>query len=223
MSGKSSCYEKWSGCGIVDGMLNDTDRRYVEIVAEKIASDKTYSELATQFNVSVSTVKNAVSWGRTQGMFNKDLTEKLEHHIAEYRGLVAETEKLLQRRIKLEEEMYEHTRELLPATQFSFLMQRLEAQRERLMELEGVYKKSVNVQVKQDTRVLVLPSRVAPSEWEEMVSKFSGRRNESQRDLGRQARGWIDPTDGLYAAEISEDSAETEEIIGTYSEEGMGS
>lgn len=203
-------------------MLSLTDRRYTEIVSEKIASDKTHNELAKQFDVSVSTVKTAIQWGKEQGLFDSTLAEKLERHIAEYRGLVAETEKLLLRRIEAEEKLYRMTGELLPAAQFSFIMQRLETQREKLMELEGVYQKKVNVQIQQDNRVVVLPSRMNPQEWENAIAKFAGRRNESQKDLAIQGRAWINPADGLYAGQFAEeDSEENSAIDGTYTEEGL--
>jgi transposase-like protein len=113
--------------------------------------DVTIAELAVQFDVSDSTINRALAWGRRKGFFARSATDKLQEHIGELKAQIEwlESELKIAKKAQVTTDEKTGKRIKLPmaAHRIGMLSRELRETRALLMELEGVYKKTVALQV----------------------------------------------------------------------------
>lgn len=133
-------------------MLTNTERRNIEICTRHMDDqDITIAELAVKFGVSDSTVNRALAWGRRHGFFARSATDKLQEHIGELKKqidwLEAELKIAEASRIMRDEKTGRKFKVPMAAQRIGVILKELRETRALLMELEGVYKKTIALQV----------------------------------------------------------------------------
>ncbi len=119
-------------------MLSPARARYVAICAARIASPRaSREELAAQFDTTASTVDHAIDYGRSAGLFVRDACEKVTRHIAELQAVAGKLERVFNRLCRSERPQ---------GAWVAALARQLLDYRTRIMELEGLYKQTVNLQ-----------------------------------------------------------------------------
>ena len=140
----------------------------------------TYAQLAEKFSVSEGTVAGALKWGEENGVFRIDAQISVEQHILDVRDSIQKLEKRLDRALDLAEkfDQIEQTKtgprlKVMPSRHYILIFTELREQRMLLMELEGVYKKQLNISDMnvQNNNFFVLPRKMDASEWEDMAQK----------------------------------------------------
>lgn len=127
-------------------MLSPTKARYVQICERKASSGEANRQIADDFGVSERTIDTALAWGRRMGFFEKDVGEKLSERIAEVRNHLEYLESEL-RLIKRMARNRDGKRVPVPHRYTAVLSREIRETLALLLELEGIYKKSLNVSV----------------------------------------------------------------------------
>lgn len=157
-------------------MLTREQHRYVSICVDRIAGSS-QKELARKYTVSESTVKNAVAWGKENGLFETDLSIKLERHIQEFRSRLAKLDEWLHKEFARDEMVREKSGgyEALAAKQLVPIFEEIREHQTKIMELEGLYRQYVNIQNNdnREQNVFIIPQTVESTEdWQKVVEKF---------------------------------------------------
>jgi predicted transcriptional regulator len=149
-------------------MLSASQRRRVDICVAYKARDVTQAQLAKEFGVTVATVNSAIKWGRNSGLYEIDNAQQLEVRIAEVNEEISRLEKMAK-------VVYENAMEYMKnekkrrslITDFVPLIKEIREQRVLLMELQGLYRQNVNIQVEQtNNNILILPKPIDDmDEW----------------------------------------------------------
>lgn len=158
-------------------MLSAEHSRYVSMCIDKISSGETNKELARRYGVSESTVKNAVAWGRDNGVFDTDITVKLEKHIQAFRKRLAMLDEYLKSEFERNEKIRVSTDgfEALPSKQLIMIFQEIREHQTKVMELEGIYRQYVNVNQTNNNQqnVFIIPQAAESQEdWQELVKRY---------------------------------------------------
>jgi len=130
------------GIGIV---LTTAQKRYVDICITQKTTDKTNQELAKQFGVARSCIDRAIAWGREHGLYVPD-TDKLRDHILELRAVLDKLEFALERHFRQPSRKRGNAKWKPYATGIASLSNQILAYRTRIMELEGLYRNTLNLQ-----------------------------------------------------------------------------
>lgn len=132
-------------------MLTNTERRNIEICTRKIEKEEPNHVLADVWGVTERTICNALAWGRRKGFFARSATDKLQEHIGELKAQIGwlESELKIAKKAQVTTDEKTGKRVKLPmaAHRVGMLSRELRETRALLMELEGVYKKTVALQV----------------------------------------------------------------------------
>jgi DNA-binding Lrp family transcriptional regulator len=172
--------------------------RYITLCLEKMRSDSTYDQLAQKYGVSRSTVVKAVKWGEKNGVFRLDLQVNVEHHILAVRQEIARLEKRLGRLLDMAdeydgivEEEGKKVARFIPPVQYVRIFDELRQQRVLLMELEGIYRKQVNVMNVNETNnnIVVMPHIADRAEWDELVGRLGNKAPSEIRAVLEEAGG----------------------------------
>ncbi|MDD4986808.1 MAG: hypothetical protein PHQ43_13740 [Dehalococcoidales bacterium] len=133
-------------------MLTNSERRNIEICTRHMDDENiTIAQLAKQFGISDSTINRALAWGRRHGFFARSATDKLQEHIGELKKqidwLEAELKIAEAARVIRDEKTGKKIKVPMAAQRIGVILKELRETRALLMELEGVYKKTVALQV----------------------------------------------------------------------------
>ena len=132
-------------------MLTNTERRNIEICTRKIEKEEPNRILAEVWGVTERTIDNALAWGRRHGFFARSATDKLQEHIGELKKHIDWLEKELKiaeaARTFKNEETGKKVKAPMAAHRVGMLSRELRETRALVMELEGVYRKTVALQV----------------------------------------------------------------------------
>tara|TARA_Y100000310_G_C20657440_1_gene802732 strand:+ start:549 stop:1094 length:546 start_codon:yes stop_codon:yes gene_type:complete len=135
-------------------MLTRKQLQMIEILTWKKAHRATNDGTAAHFGIGVMMVMNAEKWAQRTGYFIVDTADVLEKHMAAIRKAIGEIEKELRiarqhSRIKITKgDGRTTTRRIpLPATTFNAIFGRWLEYNTRLMEIEGLYRKVLNVNI----------------------------------------------------------------------------
>ncbi len=132
-------------------MLTNTERRNIEICTRKIEKEEINKVIAEAYGVTERTIDSALAWGRRHGFFARSATDKLQEHIGELKKqidwLEAELKIAEAARIIRDEKTGKKIKVPMAAHRVGTLSRELRETRALLMELEGVYKKTVALQV----------------------------------------------------------------------------
>ena len=131
--------------GELFSVLTPTQKRYVDICTYKIAhAEIANKDIAEVFDIAPRTVDLAIAWGKRHELFRRAATDKINHHIQEIRAHLKWLESEL--RILKRSTRHEGKRIPLPAAQIRAISAELRETRVVLMELEGIYRKTLNLQ-----------------------------------------------------------------------------
>lgn len=143
-------------------MLTNTERRNIEICTRKIEKAEPNRILAEAWGVTERTIDNALAWGRRHGFFARSATDKLQEHIGELKKQIGWLEKELRiaerARTFTDTETGKKQKAPMAAHRVGMLSRELRETRALLMELEGVYKKTVALQA--DESIVDILNRV---------------------------------------------------------------
>lgn len=143
-------------------MLTNTERRNIEICTRKIEKEEINKVIAEAYGVTERTIDSALAWGRRHGFFARSATDKLQEHIGELKKqidwLEAELKIAEAARIIRDEKTGKKIKVPMAAHRVGMLSRELRETRALLMELEGVYKKTVALQV--DETIIDVLNRV---------------------------------------------------------------
>jgi hypothetical protein len=143
-------------------MLTNTERRNIEICTRKIEKEEPSHVIAEVYGVNTRTIDRALAWGRRHGFFARSATDKLQEHIGELKKQIDWLEKELRiaekaRSLK-DKQSGKRIKVPMAAHRVGMLSRELRETRALLMELEGVYKKTVALQV--DESIVAVLNRV---------------------------------------------------------------
>jgi len=155
-------------------MLTNAECRYIEICTERIANPKTLNrELGIIFDVTERTIDRAIWWGKKKGLFTKNARTKINRHISEFQKHIDFLEaelKIIDRartfKTLIDDEgnilepydvngeprdqtKYRTKKNKLPIgpARLAAVSRELRECRVIVMELEGIYKQTVNLQL----------------------------------------------------------------------------
>jgi len=142
-------------------------------------------ETAQRLGIAESTVRIHVKWAETHGMLDKDKSVMLEHRIAELNDRQDKINDIWQREYQRLDRLYakseandsadDHKLPFRIRDTFVPLTQELRENQVLLMELQGLYKQTVQTQITNNTtNVLVLPNKANDDEWARMVKEVLG-------------------------------------------------
>ncbi len=159
--------------------MNEDVKAKVRILAV-LKAGKTREQTAEICGVSLYMVTQAVKWGEGSGLFDKDKAVLLERRIAEVMTHAERIEDIFGREYKRLKRLYDRSDNeeseadgKLPfriRDSFVPLAQELRENQVLIMELQGLYKQTVQMQVtNNNTNILVLPNKASGDDWDEMV------------------------------------------------------
>lgn len=126
-------------------MLTSTKRKYTKICTIKAKEpERTNLSIAEEMGISDATVERALVWGNRIGIFDIQADEQLKREIGELQEIVKRLEaryKALDRRCK----KIEGEGKTAPIHFLTAIAKTLLDYRTRLAELQGIYKKTLNL------------------------------------------------------------------------------
>jgi len=157
--------------GELYSVLSQKECQYISICTERVSKKLTYKKIAKNHNCSVSTVEAGIRWGKANGFFVANDQELLNREIAELQAIVKELEAELKRLIDRSKELKKVEAKFLRGknggvyVNISFvsnyitgITKQLLDYRTRLMELRGLYKKTLNVELSGEIEINKKPS-----------------------------------------------------------------
>lgn len=170
--------------------MTQTDERRLAIVTARRAG-KTKKQVSEEFGITEATVDNAIKWAQGHGIFDKDNAVLLERRIMETIHRMEKTETIFEREHNRLMRLYDQSEEdeskkdgRLPfriKDGYVPLVQELRNDQTLLMELQGLYKQNLQVQVSNTTNILVLPAKATDTEWMEMVNDIKEKARNDAR------------------------------------------
>ena len=148
-------------------MFTRTHLDYLAICADKIKLKCTNEQLAENHDCNRSRVDRAIRFGIDCGYFTFELEERLSRWIADLRDDVSRLERDLKRHRRLPKNLDKAERfawrpNYRAVTALSRVML---DHKTRLMELEGVYRQVLNIQVNGELKVKTYVG-VSPDDWD---------------------------------------------------------
>jgi DNA-binding transcriptional regulator LsrR (DeoR family) len=149
---------------------------------EKVSSGAKNAEIARRWGVSERTVKTALAWGRENGVFDADVTVKLEKHLQEFKARLKDLDGYLRAELGRDRKIRDASGgyEALPSKQIIIIFQEIREHQTKIMELEGIYRQYVNVSQTNNVQqnVFVVPQAAESKEdWAQVVEKFLEKQN----------------------------------------------
>lgn len=130
-------------------LLTPTEAKYIEIVSTKIRDKLTIPQIAEQMDIGESTVSKAIRWGKKHQMFNLAASDKLRPAILALTKHLdfLEKQKRLQEKAHtyIDKETGKKIRKPLPVSFLSVYSREKRETMFQMLELEGVYKRTLNV------------------------------------------------------------------------------
>ena len=121
-------------------------QRRLQIVADKLSTMDTNTDIAKRFGISRKTVQRALDWGHDQGLFDVNIRERLLHHVM---GFTKQLDRIDEEwRLAIDQTRDDETGErLFPLhpQMFGTLSREERETRIKVLELEGLYRNVLNV------------------------------------------------------------------------------
>ena len=150
-------------------MLTATEKRYIEIYAEQVKSGQSAEEVARRLGIAAITAHRAVRWAHNRGLHILDTKDKLGGHLQELGAVLHKLERAFQAMDRRYRKLLRNGRskEVAPIAPpfrsanhgprdgpargairlMALLAERILGYRTRIMELEGIYKHVLNIQL----------------------------------------------------------------------------
>lgn len=147
-------------------MLKEVQARRIAICVAKKTRGDSDEVLAREFGVSVPTIRKALEWGRNSGLYELDNAQQVEVRIVEVSDTIARLEELLDKCMVASHAAIDLGEKRALTGDVVPLAKEIREQRILLMELQGLYRQNMNIQIEQKNNVLVLPQTVSDmDEW----------------------------------------------------------
>lgn len=144
-------------------MLSRSEKHYLEICIESSSSKESASQLSDRLNTPVRTIERALKWGRDSGFFTGAAADKCEYHIAELKAHIKFLEselKLARKHSYIKDKKGNKHRVPIDHKYISVYSRELRETRSMLAELEGIYKKTLNLEVTGKDGKDLLPTEI---------------------------------------------------------------
>lgn len=140
-------------------MLTKSERQKLLICNEYLATRSTNRDLAKKFNLAECTIARALAWGREQGMFESDTEQKIRQNILELQKILSGLEKEYQACLRASQKQRKTNKKYTFGLTYNLsgLAKRILEYKTRILELEGLYHKVIELKGGKDTGKLQGP------------------------------------------------------------------